>query len=618
MRSELASTSLPRRLTDLSRGIRLAERRLQPLMPPLLVLFAILYYGSFALSGLDLPGEGGTIAVIAQRISEGQRPIVDTFLGYNILWFYPIVWLFRITGPNFLVVRIFFFVVSLLSGLIGYRTVYRVTGRAFLGLVAALVIILIPGMQFRNYMGFLGVVNTMFLLEAFVLDHERREIHIAWTVGAGMVLALTFLFRIDLGVLFAALAIAAMIFCPIVVLREWRRRLGTSCFAMAIFPLCFWIVHLPVDLYSARAGFRTQFWDQYQFWINDLEARARSLTADAFKKVAPVRTAVPFPSPSATVAGGFVSAQPSAHTPTLPSDAYQPETAGTDRSTRPLPKFGDMFLNRDGKKRLFSFLVYYPLFATAIILSFAAGQSIEGWRRGSPEQNRDAFALVLSIGGALTLFPQYFFFRPDPPHLSEMMCPFTVATVCALGVALNQFATASRWLRTLATVCIVSTVIHLTLYMNYGIKQPWMGSIARKKQNEKLLRAENGVLAYVSSDKYREYEELYQTIMEHSKPGDYVVCFPYAPMINFMTNRPSYQYNLYVDNATRSEDFDRQAISDIEKYRPAVILIDDVAMNLTESSRFSVWAAPTLAYIRRHYAYIGTLLRNEVYVQIGH
>jgi hypothetical protein len=122
----------------------------------------------------------------------------------------------------------------------------------------------------------------------------------------------------------------------------------------------------------------------------------------------------------------------------------------------------------------------------------------------------------------------------------------------------------------------------------------------------------------VSSDKYREYEKLYQTIMEHSKPGDYVVCFPYAPMINFMTNRPSYQYNLYVDNATRSEDFDRQAISEIEKYRPAVILVDDVAMNLTESSRFSVWAAPTLAYIRRHYAYIGTLLRNEVYVQMEH
>jgi hypothetical protein len=617
MKSELDSMPLMHGLAEMTHGIGLIERRIRPWAPFLLVLFAIAYYSSFALSGLDLAGEGGTIAVVAQRIIEGQRPIVDTFLGYNILWFYPIVWLFLIAGPNFLIVRIFFFIVSLLSGLIGYRTVYRVTGRALLGLVAALVIILIPGMQFRNYMGFLGVANTMFLLEAFVVDHTRR-IRMAWIVGAGTVLALTFLFRIDLGILFAALAIGAMIFCPLVEQREWRKRFGTVCFAVVIFPLCFWAVHLPVDLYSARAGFRTQFWDQYQFWMKDLEARARSLTVDSFKELVPVRTPVPSPSPFPSVPGGLSPAQPSASSTALPSNVYQSESAAADRSNLPLPKFGDMFLNREGKKRLFSFLAYYPLFAAAIILGFATGQSIEAWQRGVPERNRDAFALVLAVGGALTLFPQYFFFRPDPPHLSEMMCPFTVATVCAFGVALRQFSTASRWLRALATVCMVSTVIHLTLYLNYGIKQPWMGSIARKSRKEKLLRAENGVLAYVSSDKFREYEELYQKIMEHSKSGDYVVCFPYAPMINFMTNRPSYQYNLYVDNVTRPVDFDKQAISDIEKYRPAVILIDDVAMNRTESSRFSVWAAPTLAYIRRHYAYIGTLLRNEVYVQTGH
>ena len=68
--------------------------RIAPWFPVVLFIFALVYYGSYAFSGLDLNGEGGTIAVVADRIRHGSRPFVDTFLGYNLLWFYPIVWLF--------------------------------------------------------------------------------------------------------------------------------------------------------------------------------------------------------------------------------------------------------------------------------------------------------------------------------------------------------------------------------------------------------------------------------------------------------------------------------------------------------------------------------------------
>ena len=46
-----------------------------------------------------------------------------------------------------------------------------------------------------------------------------------------------------------------------------------------------------------------------------------------------------------------------------------------------------------------------------------------------------------------------------------------------------------------------------------------------------------------------EIAELCRVIDNYTKPTDYIVCYPYAPTINFMTNRPSYEYNLYVDNA---------------------------------------------------------------------
>jgi hypothetical protein len=93
-----------------------------------------------------------------------------------------------------------------------------------------------------------------------------------------------------------------------------------------------------------------------------------------------------------------------------------------------------------------------------------------------------------------------------------------------------------------------------------------------------------------------------------------VICYPYAPTVNFMTNRRSYLYNLYVDNATRPVTFDTEAIAAIEQKKPALILINDDPINATESSRFSVWAVTTLAYIKSHYRYLGTYVRNDVYV----
>jgi hypothetical protein len=142
-----------------------------------------------------------------------------------------------------------------------------------------------------------------------------------------------------------------------------------------------------------------------------------------------------------------------------------------------------------------------------------------------------------------------------------------------------------------------------------------MGSIGRKVGAEKFFQAQNGVSGYVPVNNWAEYKALYQTVTTAAKPGEYVLCVPYLPMINFMTDRPSYLYNLYVDNATRSPDFDQQTIAGIEHYRPAVIAISDEPINEFPDSRFSVWAAPTLAYVQAHYRLAGTFVGVDVYVR---
>jgi hypothetical protein len=65
-------------------------------------------------------------------------------------------------------------------------------------------------------------------------------------------------------------------------------------------------------------------------------------------------------------------------------------------------------------------------------------------------------------------------------------------------------------------------------------------------------------------------------------PGDYLITYPYVPLLNIMAQRPSYQSKLYVDNATESSNFSKNAIADFEKNKPALVVINNRDINKTE------------------------------------
>jgi dolichyl-phosphate-mannose--protein O-mannosyl transferase len=105
---------------------------------------------------------------------EGQRPIVDTFLGYNLMWFYPLVALFNLTGPDYVAMRIFFFAICALTAVLGFTIVRQATRQGWLALLVGVLLVLVPGMLFRNYMGFIGVISILLLIKGFVLDAGSR------------------------------------------------------------------------------------------------------------------------------------------------------------------------------------------------------------------------------------------------------------------------------------------------------------------------------------------------------------------------------------------------------------------------------------------------------------
>jgi hypothetical protein len=562
-------------------------------LPWLLLVIAVAYYATYALSGLDLGGEGGTTAVVAQRLLGGQRPFVDTFLGYNVLWFYPLVWLFQIFGPNFTVVRIFFFVLSIITALLAYRTVRRVSGSAVLAFGCALVLVLIPGIQFRNYLGLLGVGNLAALLEAFGLPQPSSKHRLIWIVIAGFAVALTFLIRIDLGFFFCGAALASLVAYLVLGEDRVRRRLGNALVTLVALPVTFLLVHLPVSYYAEQHGFARAFWEDYLSYWQFIEQKAMSV-AGAQPLESSRRIQLP------------PRIQPVADATLAPPVA--------DRSTRRLPAWTQMFTEKFGKKRILVFLLYYPVLSGAVLAVAALFLAVSGMMRSRANEKSEALILFIGLVSAFTLFPQYFFFRPDPQHLSEMMCPFLVVTTCSFGMALRRWKSPQAWSRWGTRLWLLLLLVQLWFYLDYGLAVPWMGSIGRKKPNEQLFRADNGVLAYLPKEQKSDYEALYQAVTQNSAQNDWVICYPYAPTVNFMTNRRSYLYNLYVDNSTRPPTFDTEAIAAIEQKKPAVILINDDPINATESSRFSVWAPTTLAYIKSHYRYVGTYVRNDVYV----
>jgi hypothetical protein len=253
---------------------------------------------------------------------------------------------------------------------------------------------------------------------------------------------------------------------------------------------------------------------------------------------------------------------------------------------------------------------------TAIVITVGGAALLWAIVRRDPALKESSLVCLVTLGSALTLFSQYFFFRPDTPHLSEFMVPFGVAMGCSAFYAVRW---ACRTKSLPARIgCIAFAVLCLVsegLYFCHAFPKDSAGTIAaRRKRNHEFV-AENGVHVFVKKGDLRKFEAIQKVVMASSSPSDWVITYPYSPTINFMTNRPSYLRDLYIDNATAPRNFVEETRKQIEYYRPAVIVIDERPINKIEISRFKNWAAPVYDYIRSHYVLAVKADTNEVYVR---
>lgn len=568
----------------------------------LVLLLAVLYYAQYYRSGMNLSGEGGTAAVIALRLLDGQRPIADTFLGYNVMWFYPVVWLFQVVGPSYVALRMYFFVICTCSGLLAFFTMRRATGLGFLSVGVAALVVLIPGMIFRNYMPFLGLLNMYLFLQAYVFRHKAPAFRLVWMAVAGAGLGLTYLIRVDLGLFFTIILLGLAVLGPFVFPGRLWQRIGVSALGTSMALVVAAGLHLPVYLDARARGFDQQFAGQYLSWFHLVRTGLFAATTGSSESSA--EASAPTAAPAETAAS-------------VPAEKKDAPERPIDRSSLQRPAVSDAWTLPIFYDRAFAVIIHLPLLLAPLLVGGFSLALLAALVRRSEEAMADYLSVLVALGCSLTLFPQYYFFRPDTPHLSEFMAPFLVALALAGWCAMRHCRRLGVAGIILASAVVGLSVADAALYVYHSFPKESAGTIAAKSKRRYEFVAENGVRVWLKKKELAEMQGVYDLLRTRTKPGEYVVCYPYAPTINFFANRPSYEYNLYIDNATAGADFHQETLAELARYAPAAIVIDNREINKNDASQFSQWAADTYEYIRSHYRLGGTFGRQEVYLRDG-
>ncbi|HVE15177.1 MAG TPA: hypothetical protein VNB29_00510, partial [Chthoniobacterales bacterium] len=424
--------------------------------PLVLVILAVCYYGQYYRSGLNLGGEGGTAAVYAMRINEGWLPFKDMTLNYNVMWFYPVAWLFKITGPDYIALRVYFFALCVIMAILGFLIVRRVTGFGCYALAVGALIVLVPGMMFRNYMGLLTLLNTWALLHAFVFEPKLPRWRWIWFGVAGLALGFTFLLRIEVGLFFLAMYLGLIALYPFGFRGRFRQRVplalcgGVICLAAAV------AIHLPFYFDAKSRGFHREFLGQYTDKWEYLKYEAgRTLLHSAAK---PSPTPAPKQSAQLDDSIGWTQVRFKKTVKNWAKVAQEEKARlqATESQGRPRPKISEIFRQHSFYDAVAILVFYLPLLISALLIAGAGAALFWAIFTANSAIRESALVCLVTLGSALTLFSQYFFFRPDTPHLSEFMVPFLVALACASFYAGRAaLGSLSWWVRAMAACFIL-------------------------------------------------------------------------------------------------------------------------------------------------------------------
>ena len=552
----------------------------------ILVLTAFLYYGQYYNKNFNFADEGN-IALISQRILEGEIPLKDIEFGAGPIWPYSIVLLFGVFGVDFIAMKVYFFSLATATALLGFATVTRYTSRHWLGFLAGLLLILIPGVIERIFIP-LAIVSNMYMLSR--IDIDKPTLALGQLVPAAMVIALTFLLRGDLGLWAATVFICLITYYIVSRGRAFPDTLSINIRNIGFAVISFVMVLMPF------------------FIMSFLNGTMGLLTKSLFGRFEIL----------------FSVLQTRSMIPTLETS----QTGDLNNAGLLLERLSMESMLKTGLVKLWAILTYLPLFIFALtVLAFLMTFFLRIFRESVICVRKDVPLLVL-FGLAFGVFPQFFLWRPDVDHLSGFMPGYIIFGLVLIHRCLPFPFDVSKqdigftrntilYLRNIFKFFLAFLVtLNIGMYAWAGMQTPSTGSIARMKGQTELFEAENGVRVYVSPQKYAGLTRMKFLIEKYADPKDYLLSFPYAPGFNFMTNRKTFMRRIYADDSRLITDpvWQANTVKKIESLKPAVIVIGNWAINSTEISRFPNWATQVTEYVYHNYESVDTVLDHTVYV----
>ena len=362
---------------------------------------------------------------------------------------------------------------------------------------------------------------------------------------------------------------------------------------------------MPVWSDAKARGYDRAFLEQYTGWLKMIRAEFQNELDHITKYKPPTPPAVdsvPVPPPTAAV--------PAVKTP------YQ--NSWKERGALEREPLSGIIRSKKWTDRSLAISTYLPILISVIAIIGCIAGLIAAMLRRDPETKERFLYPLAVLGCALALFPQFYFFRPDTPHLSEMMVPFLAALALFVWVA-ARYALRDGSVRIRASAGFFAALCLAAggIYFSHAFPKESSGSIAAKKKVSQPFRALNGVNVMVRDQDAAWLAKLRDAILRYSYPGEYVMCLPYSPTINFMTDRPSPMRNLYVDNTVGEMEFRTYFLKLVSETPPAVVVVDQRKINGTEISRFRNWAPQTYEWLWKNYVFVGRYSRNEVFVRPG-
>ena len=422
----------------------------------------------------------------------------------------------------------------------------------------------------------------------------------------GAALSVCFLIRIEPSLLIAVVWIGLVILYPIGIRGAFVRRLKVVVIGTVLALVAFAAVHTPFVVHAHQRGFGREFLNQYVQFFGLFQWE---LKKEIQKARGAVHLEFAHPEGSATLKAGLPL--PVATVTVVSQDS---ESAGRD-GRRGRPDLNEL-IKWNGSP-FFTLSIYLPVLASAASALAGTLLFLFGIARGHERGRFFGLLLLTTTGTALSLFPQYFFFRPDSVHLAEFMAPFYPALACAAFAGwwiFQNFKTHIGRLCGLVLPILCGLQVIVAFNSLYG--REGSGSIRLARGKTAMFHAPGGIDFRVKPAELHDWQGLRDALLRHSQAGDFLITYPYVPLLNIMAQRPSYQFKLYVDNATESANFSKNAIADFEKNKPALVVINNRDINKTEISRFKNWAAPFYQHIANQYVLEGTYFgRIEVFVR---